>query len=119
MDDELEHGEVCDEYSQPQAFIEEDSADIERVGEYYIDNECAEFVQRVFSVVLGFSHQADVVCGWESTGIDIFLEFVQCENHEEQDHQSLKCRDGVGKDAEGQCQCHEDYSADNGPIVHV
>lgn len=119
VDYKLYHCEVCDEYSQPQAFIEDDSADIERIGEYHIDNEGAEFVQRIFSVVLGFSKQADVVCSRESAGIYIFFEFMKGEDHEEQDHKSLQCRDGVGEDAEGECQCHEDYSADNRPVAHV
>ena len=100
VDDALEHSEVCNEDSQPQTFIEYDSADIQGICKNDIDNEGTEFIQRIFAVVLGLSHKADIVGCREAAGIDIFLKFVQGENHEEQDHKSLKCRDGVGEYAE-------------------
>ena len=100
VDDALNHGEVCNEDSKPEVFVEYDSADVERIGEYHIDNKCTELIQRILAEVLGLSHKSYVVCCREASGIDIFLEFMKCENHEEQDHKSLKGRDVVGEYAE-------------------
>ena len=88
MHEELRYREIGDKDVIPDPLVAEDPGNVNRIGAEHIHREGTHLVQRIFPVILFFAKQADIGSGWEAAREDVFLELMEQQRHEHQDHKT-------------------------------